>query len=1041
MRHGLDARLPDAPGLPGAGLEAAICTLIAGLLHIETASSILPGRLPVHTIHANHPHESSTQEVTMTTPITHETRAIPSRTQGAFMRVSSALAVVLAQAVSATAWASDYTLLAINPVAGPTLGAIEFLTPWNGRLYSAYSETENGPAFITSFDPTTRTFSQPYQAGTKYINQMTPYGNQLFASSGRPNFSTNDGCTFVADAAGNWTPRVFAKRAMHCYDIKVMGTDIFAFGSGPEDESPNIRGVVWRSTDGGLTFNRSYDPVMNGAPYVANRCYIGGVLQGRLYTQEIGPYGQDYIAPASSSRVFTPSTGTWDVGPSLYPAGMTIARGYNVNNYLGKLVYLSHSPVRDYFITTDYRVNPELITFDGTQASVVPNMPSKPLSFVVDGVYLYTLGMDNLVRRTTDLVTWTTIGTAPNVARCLTIMNGQIYLGGSDAGYYVLGATPPPANQPPVARTTATPTSGTAPVSVAFNASSSSDADGSIVSYAWSFGDGATGSGASISHTYAAAGSYTARVTVTDNAGATGTTTVSITVTAPPAGNQPPVARVSATPTSGTAPVSVAFDGSTSSDPDGSIASYAWNFGDGTTGSGASSSHTYSAAGSYTARLTVTDNGGASASSTIAITVAAAPPAATGPIASWNFDEASGQTAVDATGNGHTGTLSSDVARVAGQPGSAAGFNGATGQVSVPDFDPPTSLTMEAWIYPGQASGQDRIIINKHNSEYDFRIDPNGKLSGQVGGVSLSDPNFDFGSAANADTWYHVAYTFDAATKVHKLYRNGVQVASAGNTATISNQATQLRIGRHSQFDFGTFLGRIDTVRIYARALAASEVSAEAQQGVRPGLIARWLFNENAGSTANDASGNNHVGSVSGASWTPGRSGSGLAFNGSTGYVGVADLAPPTSLTLEAWINPGQGSGADRIIVNKHNSEYDFRIDPNGKLSGQVGGVSLTDPSFDFGSAANAGRWYHVAYTFDANARIHRLYRDGVLVASAANTSAISDQSTQMRIGRHSQFDFGTFLGSIDDVSIYDRALDPAEVQADAQIPASASSL
>ena len=87
--------------------------------------------------------------------------------------------------------------------------------------------------------------------------------------------------------------------------------------------------------------------------------------------------------------------------------------------------------------------------------------------------------------------------------------------------------------------------------------------------------------------------------------------------------NAPPVAAVSANPTSGTAPLTVTFDGSASTDSDGSITSYAWNFGDGATGTGPAASHTYNNAGSYTATLTVTDNGGANGSTGIAISAAA----------------------------------------------------------------------------------------------------------------------------------------------------------------------------------------------------------------------------------------------------------------------------------------------------------------------------------------------------------------------------------------------------------------------------------
>jgi PKD repeat protein len=82
------------------------------------------------------------------------------------------------------------------------------------------------------------------------------------------------------------------------------------------------------------------------------------------------------------------------------------------------------------------------------------------------------------------------------------------------------------------------PGSGTVPLSVAFDGSTSSDADGSIVSYAWTFGDGGNATGATATHTYMTAGNYSAVLKVTDNQGAIGTTTVSITVNpgaAPPA--------------------------------------------------------------------------------------------------------------------------------------------------------------------------------------------------------------------------------------------------------------------------------------------------------------------------------------------------------------------------------------------------------------------------------------------------------------------------------------------------------------------------
>jgi PKD repeat protein len=169
-------------------------------------------------------------------------------------------------------------------------------------------------------------------------------------------------------------------------------------------------------------------------------------------------------------------------------------------------------------------------------------------------------------------------------------------------------------NVPPIASFTKSCTN----LACTFNGSASTDSDGTIASYAWNFGDGTTATGATASHTYASAGSYTVALTVTDNGGATGSTANSVTVSAAPP-NQPPVAAFTST-TSG---LTASVNGSSSSDPDGTIASYAWTFGDGGTATGAAASHTYTAAGTYTVTLTVTDNQGATNAVSHSVTVSA----------------------------------------------------------------------------------------------------------------------------------------------------------------------------------------------------------------------------------------------------------------------------------------------------------------------------------------------------------------------------------------------------------------------------------
>jgi PKD repeat protein len=102
----------------------------------------------------------------------------------------------------------------------------------------------------------------------------------------------------------------------------------------------------------------------------------------------------------------------------------------------------------------------------------------------------------------------------------------------------------------------------------------------------------------------------------------------SITLLVLPAGtpNTPPVAAASGTPTSGIAPLTVNFSSSGSSDPDGSITGYSWNFGDGSAlSTSAAASHVYQNAGTFTAVLTVTDNRGATATAQVTMTVSPNP--------------------------------------------------------------------------------------------------------------------------------------------------------------------------------------------------------------------------------------------------------------------------------------------------------------------------------------------------------------------------------------------------------------------------------
>jgi PKD repeat protein len=170
---------------------------------------------------------------------------------------------------------------------------------------------------------------------------------------------------------------------------------------------------------------------------------------------------------------------------------------------------------------------------------------------------------------------------------------------GSQGQYFVSGqvATSTAANRPPVAAFSHV-CAGTA---CSFT-DGSSDTDGSLVAWSWEFGDGGVSTARQPTHSYAAAGSYTVRLTVTDNAGAEATVTGGVTAAAPV--NKAPTASFTASCFSRRCSFT-----DRSTDSDGSIQTWLWDFGDGTQSTLKSPTRTYAARGTYTVRLTVTDNG------------------------------------------------------------------------------------------------------------------------------------------------------------------------------------------------------------------------------------------------------------------------------------------------------------------------------------------------------------------------------------------------------------------------------------------------
>jgi len=219
--------------------------------------------------------------------------------------------------------------------------------------------------------------------------------------------------------------------------------------------------------------------------------------------------------------------------------------------------------------------------------------------------------------------------------------------------------------------------------------------------------------------------------------------------------------------------------------------------------------------------------------------------------------------------------------------------------------------------------------------------------------------------------------------------------------------------------------------------LAGTTILVGSVQGVTGGLVHQWRFDDGEGSTAADFAGGSDGTLVGPPAWdfADARSGGALDFDGAGDRVdiGTFDVAMDSGLTLSCWFKAGGFGVPDARLVSKAtgvqtNDHYwmlstisstglRFRLKAGGSTA-----TLATGPG-----ELEAGRWYHVAATYDGASM--KIYKDGVEVASAPKTGPIDTSSVvPAAIGDQPMGDSKPFDGLIDDVRIYDRALTPGDI-------------
>ena len=411
--------------------------------------------------------------------------------------------------------------------------------------------------------------------------------------------------------------------------------------------------------------------------------------------------------------------------------------------------------------------------------------------------------------------------------------------------------------------------------------------------------------------------------------------------------------------------------------------------------------------------------------------------------ASWTVDCAT-DSALDSSGNGIHGdscpTSTGPAGGSSGKFGNTGNFDGTEDYVSIGAYnklDNATSTTLSAWVKPSflTTDATNRKIFS--NNEYSIFFLPSiddMRFTLETGGVStLLDTQ---GLTWTVDTWHLMTAVYDGQNMI--IYWDGQELVRTAKTGTVDVNTSQTGIG--AQAGGNNWYGGIDEVRIYTRALSPVEI--QSLYNWAPGPVGYWKLDEATGTTTNDSSGNGNISSAftGNTSWTSGKFGSGLTFDGTDDVARIVettstDLGATTdSYTVSAWIKTSaQAPITNSYIVAKADgaTPYPFILYLNtSEYACFALGNGVTIPITCNATALNDDKWHYITGVRNVSTDTVYIYIDGVYANSTTDTTtATTVNSDDISIGNGgASYVDSDFTGVIDDVHIYNYARSPSQI-------------